>query len=91
MVFLYLYMSWFLSSICLDTQRLNGRVKKTVFGKCTIVAVQLKNGFVLVESSSCVDPINYSEAIGMSICIERIKNRLWELEGYKLQCMIGGD
>lgn len=64
---------------------------KTVFGKCTIVAVQLKNGFVLVESSSCVDPMNYSEAIGMSICIERIKNRLWELEGYKLQCIIGGD
>lgn len=63
---------------------------KTVFGKCTIVAVQLKNGFVLVESSSCVDPINYSEAMGMAICIERIKNKLWELEGYKLQNELGG-
>ena len=31
---------------------------KTVFSKCTIVAVQLKNGFVIVESSSCVDPMN---------------------------------
>ena len=51
---------------------------KTVFGKCTIVAVQLKNGFVLVESSSCVDPMNYSEAMGMAICIDRIKNKLWE-------------
>ena len=64
---------------------------KTVFGKCTIVAVQLKNGFVLVESSSCVDPMNYSEAMGMAICIERIKNKLWELEGYKLQNEIGGN
>lgn len=63
---------------------------KTVFGKCTIVAVQLKNGFVLVESSSCVDPMNYSEAMGMAICIERIKNKLWELEGYKLQNELGG-
>ena len=63
---------------------------KTVFGKCTIVAVQLKNGFVLVESSSCVDPMNYSEAMGASICMERIKNRLWELEGYKLQNELGG-
>lgn len=58
---------------------------KTVFGKCTIVAVQLKNGFVLVESSACVSPLNYDEAMGMSICIERIKNKLWELEGYRLQ------
>ena len=58
---------------------------KTVFSKCTIVAVQLKNGFVIVESSSCVDPMNYSEAMGTAICMERIKNRLWELEGYKLQ------
>lgn len=58
---------------------------KTVFGKCTVVAVQLKNGFVLVESSSCVSPLNYDEAMGMSICIEKIKNKLWELEGYKLQ------
>ena len=64
---------------------------KTVFGKCTIVAVQLKNGFVLVESSSCVDPLNYNEAMGMSICIDRIKNKLWELEGYKLQNELGGN
>jgi hypothetical protein len=64
---------------------------KTMFGKCTIVAVQLKNGFVIVESSSCVDPMNYSEAQGMAICMERIKNKLWELEGYKLQNELGGN
>ena len=64
---------------------------KTVFAKCTIVAVQLKNGFVIVESSSCVDPINYNEAMGVSICMERIKNKLWELEGYKLQNELGGN
>lgn len=64
---------------------------KTVFAKCTIVAVQLKNGFVIVESSSCVDPMNYNEAQGMAICMERIKNKLWELEGYKLQNELGGN
>ena len=64
---------------------------QTVFAKCTIVSVQLPNGFVLVESSSCVDPINYSEAMGTSICIEKIKNKLWELEGYKLQNQLGGN
>lgn len=64
---------------------------QTLFDKCTIVAVQLKNGFVIVESSSCVDPVNYDEELGASICIERIKNKLWELEGYKLQGELGGN
>ena len=47
---------------------------QTVFGKCTIVSVQLPNGFVIVESSSCVYPINDSEGRGTPICIKRIKN-----------------
>lgn len=64
---------------------------KTIFGKCTVVAVQLKNGFVIVESSACVDPMNYSEAQGMAICMERIKNKLWEMEGYRLQCELKGE
>lgn len=58
---------------------------QTLFNKCTIVAVQLKNGFVLVESSACVDNANYDQELGKQICLERIKNRLWELEGYALQ------
>lgn len=58
---------------------------KTVFGKTTIVSVQLENGFVFVESSSCVDPANYNEVMGAEYCMERIKNKLWELEGYLLQ------
>lgn len=59
---------------------------KTIFDKCTVVTVKLENGFVLTESSACVDKANYDEKLGSQICIERIKNRLWELEGYKLQC-----
>lgn len=58
---------------------------RTVFGKCTVVCVQLPNGYVLTESSACVDPENYSLKLGTEICIERIKNKLWELEGYMLQ------
>jgi hypothetical protein len=57
----------------------------TVFGKTTVVSVRLKNGFVFVESSSCVDPSNYNEKLGAEICLERIKNKLWEMEGYLLQ------
>lgn len=57
----------------------------THFDKCTIVAVQLENGFVLVESSACVDPANYDPKMGKAICMERIKSKMWELEGYQLQ------
>jgi hypothetical protein len=57
----------------------------TVLDKCTVVSVQLPNGFIIVESSACVDPVNYNEQLGADICIQRIKNKIWELEGYKLQ------
>lgn len=58
---------------------------ETHFDKCTIVAVQLENGFVLVESSACVDPANYDPKMGKLICMKRIESKLWELEGYQLQ------
>jgi len=58
---------------------------QTVLGKCTIVTAQLPNGFIIVESSACVDPINYDEKLGSEICLNRIKNKVRELEGYKLQ------
>lgn len=65
-----------------------GNAKKevqTVFEKCTIMVCELENGFILVESSACVEPKNYDFDLGIKICEERIKNKLWELEGYKLQ------
>lgn len=57
----------------------------TVFDKCTIVACKLPNGFVIVESSACVSPENFDESLGFEICLEKIENKIWELEGYKLQ------
>lgn len=58
---------------------------QTIYDKTTIVSAKLPNGFVIVEASSCVDPVNYSEEVGASICRDRIINKIWELEGYKLQ------
>lgn len=57
----------------------------TVFDKCTVVACKLNNGFVLVESSACIDPDNYDEEIGVNECLCKIENKVWELEGYMLQ------
>jgi hypothetical protein len=57
----------------------------TLFGKVTVVAVKLPNGFVLVESSGCVDPANYDKDIGVACCMKRIEDKVWMLEGYALQ------
>lgn len=58
---------------------------ETKFDKVTVVLCKLKNGFVITEASGAVDPANYSEKIGVAVCMERIRNKLWELEGYCLQ------
>lgn len=57
----------------------------TQFSKCTIVSAKLENGFILTESSACVDEANYDPALGIKICKEKIRDKLWELEGYALQ------
>ena len=60
--------------------------------KTTIVKAVLQNGFVLVEHSSCVDPVNFDMELGKKICMERIENKIWELLGFKLQCdLLEGD
>lgn len=55
-----------------------------VFDKCTVVACKLPNGFVIVESSSCVDPDDYDEDIGIENCLSRIETKICELEAYGL-------
>ena len=52
---------------------------------CTYVTVRMKNGFILRESSSCVDPANHSEEIGKEICLRKIEGKVWYLLGYALQ------
>lgn len=47
--------------------------------------VHPEKGFELVESSACVDPRNYSEEIGQEACMEKIRDRIWNLLGFLLQ------
>lgn len=53
--------------------------------KSTVVSCKLPNGFEIIESSSCVDPENYDHELGKSICLKRVADKLWMLEGYVLQ------
>ena len=62
----------------------------TMGGKTTVVRAVLKNGFEIVESSSCVSAENYDEKLGEEICMERIRNKIWELLGFLLQTAVCG-
>ena len=62
----------------------------TLGEKTTVVWVTLANGFEMVESSACVDPANYDETIGIEICRDKIKDRIWNLLGFLLQTAAGG-
>ncbi len=58
--------------------------------KTTLVQCVLVNGFVITESSDCVDPANYSEKISADICMEKIKNQIWFLMGFLMQSAVYG-
>lgn len=62
----------------------------TMGGKTTVVRAVLRNGFEIVESSSCVSAENYDKKLGEEICMERIRNKIWELLGFLLQTAVGG-
>ena len=52
----------------------------------TVVRCVLRNGFDIVESSSCVDPKNYDEKIGNRYLHGKYQTyKIWELLGFLLQ------
>ena len=53
--------------------------------KTTSLTMTLPCGFEVTATSACVDPANYDHTIGLSVCRDRIRTKLWELEGYRLQ------
>lgn len=58
--------------------------------KTTTVLVELPNGYIIVEASSCVDPANYDLELGTKICKKRIQEKVWMLLGFLLQTAING-
>ena len=56
------------------------------FGSCTVVIMKMPNGFVLVEKAGTIDPSGYDPKLGRHICYEKLKDKVWELEGYIQKC-----
>lgn len=59
------------------------------FPGATIVAWSLPNGFTICDLSGCIDPSNYSREIGVSICREHLRDKLWMLYGFVLKEQFG--
>ena len=82
------------SKVSISQQMVDNFIKKLdvqkIGEKTTLVHATLANGFTITEASSCVDPENYSEEIGAEICMEHIKNKVWELLGFLLQTAVNG-
>lgn len=82
------------SGISIDQSMVDAFIKEvhvqTIGTKTTLVRVELVNGYEIVESSSCVDETNYDESMGKEICLEKIKNKVWELLGFLLQTAYKG-
>jgi hypothetical protein len=74
----------FIGSTTVNTLNIGGAPKST------LVSVILKNGFVMHETSPCVDPANYDEQVGADICVKRIKDKVWGYLGFMLQCGVSG-
>ena len=58
---------------------------EVMFHKCTVVACMLPNGFIVTASSACVNPDDFDAKLGEDICMKKIKDKIWELEAYRLQ------
>lgn len=56
-----------------------------VQGEYTICILELKNGYKVSGTSSCVDPKNFDAELGKKLSREAARNKIWPLEGYLLK------
>lgn len=56
-----------------------------LWGKELIVSYKLKCGFTVIGKGACVDPANFDLEVGRKVARQQAENKLWELEGYRLQ------
>ena len=63
---------------------------ETVGTKTTLCMATLRNGYEIVESSSCVSPANYDLGLGTDICETVIRDKVWEHLGFLLQTALNG-
>lgn len=63
----------------------------TLGRKTTAVCLTLKSGFEVIGISSCVDPTNYDQKVGVPIARARALDQVWMVAGYSLQEKLNAD
>lgn len=59
-------------------------------GKAMVCELTLSNGFTVRGETACVSKENFDVEIGERISRENARKKVWELEGYRLQCELAG-
>lgn len=59
--------------------------------KTTICLLTLENGFEVIGTSACVNPEDFDYETGKKFALERAMDKVWELEGYRLQWRLYGE
>mgnify|MGYP003438814957 FL=1 len=73
-----------------DIKKIIKEVIYTIIGqKTTICLLILENDFEVVGTSACVDKNNFNKEVGEKLAYEKAFEKIWELEGYRLQFKIG--
>ena len=52
---------------------------------CTICALILKNGYVVVGKSAAISMENFDEEIGKKVAYSDAREQIWALEGYAIK------
>lgn len=63
----------------------------TMGKKTTLCLITLHNGFEIVGHSACVDVKNFDANIGKRIAYESAFDKLWLVEGYRLNAELYKD
>lgn len=50
----------------------------------TVCQLRMRNGYTVIGTSSCVDPNEFSVAVGEKFAFEDAIDKAWPLEGYLL-------
>lgn len=51
----------------------------------TVCQLTLKNGYTVVGTSACIDPLEFNKPVGEKVAWDNALEKVWELEGYLLQ------
>lgn len=50
--------------------------------KTAVMVYTLENGFEITVSSACCNPDDFDYNVAREICLKKVEDKLWELEGY---------